>query len=213
MPVTAPAADVRILALGDSYTIGEGVPADERWPVRLAGLLGRHGLHVQEPRIIAQTGWTTDELSAGIDAARPSGPFDLVTLLIGVNDQYRGRGVEQYRVELRMLLARATEFAGRRPGRVIVLSIPDWSVTPFAAGRDRAAIARAINVFNAVNREEATSAQARYVDITQISRTADRRPDLVARDGLHPSGAMYTEWGSIVLPVALESLGLHRPPG
>lgn len=209
----APPADVRILALGDSYTIGEGVSADERWPVRLAGLLRARGIHVSELRIIAQTGWTTGELSAGIEAARPDGSFDLVTLLIGVNDQYRGRPSEQYGTELRSLLARATVFAGGNTGRVIVLSIPDWSVTPFAAGRDRAAVAREIDVFNAINRAEAASAHVRYVDVTPISRSADQRADLIAGDGLHPSGAMYAAWASLVLPVALESLGRATPSG
>lgn len=185
----------RYLALGDSYTIGESVSAAERFPVVLA-----HRLGIGEPQIIARTGWTTDELNAAIDAANVSGPFDLVTLLIGVNNQYRGREAEQYRGELASLLRRAIGFAGGDPRKVIVVSIPDWGVTPFAEGRDRAAVAEAIDRYNAANREEASRAGARYVDITPISR----RPDsaLVAADQLHPSAAQYVEWVEAILPEA-----------
>lgn len=213
MTAPAPTVDVRILALGDSYTIGEAVSAEERWPMQLAVLLRAAGISASDPQIVARTGWTTDELAAAIDAARPAGPFDLVTLLIGVNNQYRGRSPEQYRSELRTLLARAIAFAGGHPDRVIVLSIPDWSVTPFAAGRDRAAIAREIGIFNAINHQEAAASRARYVDVTQVSRTADGRTDLIASDGLHPSAAMYAEWAMLVLPVALAALGRGASPG
>jgi lysophospholipase L1-like esterase len=197
---------VRLLALGDSYTIGEGVAADERWPERLARLLGERGLAVAPPVIVARTGWTTDELSAGIDAAAPRGPFDMVTLLIGVNNQYRGRAPSEYRDEFRGLLARAVAFAGTRASHVIVLSIPDWSVTPFAAGRDRVRIATEIEELNAINRDEATRAGARYVEVTQISRGAAREPALLAADGLHPSAVMYEAWSSAVFPEALRIL-------
>lgn len=177
----------RYLALGDSYTIGESVPASERFPVQLARALG-----LGEPQIIAKTGWTTDELNAAIDAADPRGPFDLVTLLVGVNNQYRGRSADEYRTQFAALLDRAIGFAGGDAGKVIVVSIPDWGVTPFAEGRDRAKIAREIDQFNAINREEAARAGARWVDITPISRRND--PTLVAADGLHPSGKQYAEW-------------------
>jgi undecaprenyl-diphosphatase len=179
--------NARYLALGDSYTIGESVAPSERFPVQLA-----EALRLGEPQIIAKTGWTTDELNAAIDAANPSGPFELVTLLIGVNNQYRGRDAEQYRGEFAGLLQRAIGFAGGDPKKVIVVSIPDWGVTPFAEGRDRAKIATEIDRYNAVNREEALRAGARYVDITPISRGND--PALVAADGLHPSGKQYAEW-------------------
>lgn len=191
---------VRYLALGDSYTIGESVAPEDRFPNRLARALG-----IGEPQIIARTGWTTDELNAAIDAANPRGTFDLVTLLIGVNNQYRGRDAEQYRTEFAALLQRAIGFAGGDASNVIVVSIPDWGVTPFAEGRDRAAIATAIDRYNAINREEAARAGARYVDITAISRRGD--PSLVAGDGLHPSGAQYAEWVAAILPQAREALG------
>jgi len=178
---------VRYLALGDSYTIGESVAEADRFPNQLARELG-----IAPPQIIAKTGWTTDELNAAIDAANPQGPFDLVTLLIGVNNQYRGRDAEQYRGEFAALLQRAIGFAGGDAKKVIVVSIPDWGVTPFAEGRDRAKIATEIDRYNAINREEAARAGAKYVDITPISRGND--PALVAGDGLHPSGKQYTEW-------------------
>lgn len=195
---------IRLLCLGDSYTIGESVPVAERWPVQLAEVLRQRGMDVADPVIIAKTGWTTDELNDAIDDADPKGPFDLVTLLIGVNNQYRGRSAEEYRREFRALLARAIGFAGGRADRVIVLSIPDWGVTPYAAGRDREQIGREIDQFNAINREETGRARAHYVDITPISRKAN--PALIAEDGLHPSGAMYREWVSLVQPVAIRAL-------
>lgn len=194
---------LRYLALGDSYTIGESVPAGDRWPVRLAALLRAGGVDVAEPEIIARTGWTTDELLTGIDAAPPEGTYGIVSLLIGVNNQYRGRDTAEYRAGFRLLLARAVRYAGGMAGHVLVLSIPDWGVMPFAEGKDRAAIGRAIDRFNAINREETDRMGARYVDVTPISRTAADRPELIADDGLHPSGAMYAEWARLALPAAL----------
>ena len=194
----------RFLALGDSYTIGESVSAEERWPNQLARALRDRGVNVADPEIIARTGWTTDELSAAIDSAAPRGPYSLVTLLIGVNNQYRGRDAEQYRREFVALLNRAIGFAANEPKRVIVVSIPDWGVTPFARTRDASKIAGEIDRFNAINREEALKAGARYVDVTPISRRPDS--DLVAADGLHPSGKMYAEWVKLILPEAIEGL-------
>jgi len=197
---------VRFLALGDSYTIGEAVPEAERWPVVLAELLRARGLPVDPPEIIATTGWTTDELAAGIDAAVPRGPYDLVSLLIGVNNQYRGRPLEEYQEEFEALLGRAVGFAGGRPERVLVLSIPDWGVTPFAEGRDRDAIAREIDAFNAANQEAASRAGVGYVDVTPQTRATGRNPLMLAADGLHPSGLTYAAWAELVLPAALRAL-------
>jgi lysophospholipase L1-like esterase len=209
----APSAEVRILALGDSYTIGEGVRPDERWPVRLAAALRARGsstARIAEPMIIARTGWTTDELSRGIDEAAPRGGFDIVTLLVGVNDQYRGRSSRDYRERFRALLQRAVGFAGRRAASVVVISIPDWGVTPFAAGRDRARIASEIDAFNAINKAEAQSAGARYVDITGISRRAATDRSLLASDGLHPSASMYDDWVRVLVPVVDAALAQRR---
>jgi lysophospholipase L1-like esterase len=199
----------RFLALGDSYTIGEGVAPADRWPVRLMAALrtGGTGVDVADTLIVARTGWTTDELSSGIDAAAPAGLFDLVSLLIGVNDQYRGRTADDYRAGFGTLLDRAIRFGAGDPSRVAVISIPDWGVTPFASGQDRSRIAAEIDAFNSVNRDEARRKGAHYVDVTGSSRRALHDPELVAGDGLHPSAKMYAEWVELVLPIARRALG------
>ena len=198
---TSRSSSFRLLSLGDSYTIGEAVAENERWPMQLAAMLRSRGFDPTSPTIIARTGWTTDELASAIDAAQPAGPYDVVTLLVGVNDQYRGRALDDYRGRFRSLLGRAIELAGGREGRVVVLSIPDWSVTPFAAASDRARIADEIDRYNAINSAETTRARARYVDVTPISRRAASDPSLIAGDGLHPSAAMYGAWARLLLPV------------
>ena len=196
----------RMLCLGDSYTIGESVSSDDRWPVQLAALLRAQHVDVADPIIIARTGWTTRDLGAAIDEARPRGPFELVTLLIGVNDQYRGRPVDEYRPQFRLVLNRAIIQAGKNPELVVVISIPDWGVTPYAQGRDRERIANEIDAFNAANRDEATAVGTTYLDITGLSRLAGGDRSLLAADGLHPSAAMYARWASAILPVALRIL-------
>lgn len=192
---------MRYLALGDSYSIGEGVPEAGRWPVQLAARLRAEGIALEDPLVVATTGWTTDELSAAMDATAFAPPYDLVTLLIGVNNQYRGRSAEDYRGEFRRMLGRAIDLAGGRAGRTLVLSIPDWSVTPFAAssGRDLAQIASELDVYNAIAADEAKAAGARWVDITGISR---QNPQLLVEDGLHPSAAQYALWMEAALPDA-----------
>lgn len=196
----------RFLALGDSYTIGERVGADERWPVQLAAMLRAAGVPVSEPEIIARTGWTTDELEAGIGDVRPIGGFALVSLLIGVNNQFRGASADEYRAQFKQLLARAIAFAAGEAERVIVVSIPDWGATPFAEGMDRNRIGEEIDTFNAINRDEAASAGARYVNITPGSKLALTDAALVADDGLHPSAKMYRVWAEAVLPEAITAL-------
>lgn len=187
------------LALGDSYTIGEGVAEADRWPVQLSRVLSASGVWVAEPEIIARTGWTTDELDAAITDRNPGSDHDLVTLLIGVNNQYRGRGLDEYRVQVRGLIGRAIGFARSMAGHVIIVSIPDWGVTPFNVQRDRAIVASQIDAFNGINREEAEIAGAHWVDITDLSRGA---PTAVVEDGLHPSAAMYAQWAARIAPVA-----------
>ena len=198
----------RYLALGDSYTIGEGVASAERWPVRLAHRLNERGIPVRDPEIIARTGWTTDELASAIAAANFTGAdsFDLVTLLIGVNDQYRGRPQAAFEAGFDGLLGSAIHLTGDDPERVVVVSIPDWGVTPFANGRDRAEIASHIDAFNASARARSERAGASWVDVTGSSRRMGRESALVVADGLHPSGAMYAEWSDLVLPAALRIL-------
>ena len=196
-----PTKTIRFLALGDSYTIGESVGPSERWPVQLAALLKEKGV-TTELDMIARTGWTTNELWSAIRQSPPQGPYDLVSLLVGVNDEYRGGNAEQYRQDFRFLLGKAISYAGDDPKRVIVLSIPDWGVTPYAQNdaRSAAQISAEIDAFNAVNKDEAQKAGVRYVDATPISREAPKDPALIAPDGLHPSGKMYAVWAALALP-------------
>lgn len=220
----APALPARYLALGDSYTIGESVAAAERWPNQLVAMLREQGANLARPEIVARTGWTTGELAAALDAVergemvemavdehapRPAPPYQLVTLLIGVNNQYRGRPVEEYRAQLQALVARAVAYAGGEPRRVVMLSIPDWGVTPFAAGmgRDAANVAREIDAYNAAARTLCAEAGVAFIDITPLTREAATRPELLASDGLHPSGLDYQRWAHAALPAARAALG------
>lgn len=180
--------------MGDSYTIGEKVSISERWPVQLSKKLNEMKIGIVDPRIIAATGWTTGELTEGISQSGLSDTYDLVSLLIGVNNQYRGLPIEDYRAEFIQLLNTALKFSGNRAGRVFVLSIPDWGVMPFAEGRDRRKIAEQIDLFNRIKKEETEKKGIRYFDITGISRKAEKDPALIAEDGLHPSGKMYGQW-------------------
>lgn len=185
------------LALGDSYTIGEQVPIGENFPNQSAFFFKTDSFYA-ETRIIARTGWTTDELVTGINAANALSPlrsqYDFVSLLIGVNNQYRGRTVENYRTEFEGLLVQAIQFAGNRANKVVVLSIPDWGVTPFAEGLDRTRIAREIDAYNAVNKEISIRYNVHYIDITPWTREAATDRTLLAADGLHPSGKEYQRW-------------------
>jgi lysophospholipase L1-like esterase len=198
----------RYLALGDSYTIGEGVTDQEAWPNQLVAMLRTRGVDIGPAHIIARTAWTTDELSDAIDDEKPQGPFDLVTLLIGVNDQYRSRPLPPFASEFSQLLKRAKGLGGNRVSRVIAVSIPDWSATPYAAGRDRARIAGEIARYNDKAKELASAAKIPWVDVTTISRAMLTDPTLVAVDGLHPTAAMYTQWAERILPAALKALGV-----
>ena len=195
---------LRYLALGDSYTIGESVDSGMRYPVQIADSLIERGYSVEAPQIIAVAGWTTADLKAGIKAANPQGSYDLVSLLIGVNNQYRGVDINIYRKEFEELIDQSIYFAGNDTGRVIVLSIPDWGVTPFASGRDREKIAREIDQYNAINKEITLSRGFSWIDVTGVSRLAENDRTLIAGDGLHPSGKMYTEWVKLALPEILK---------
>jgi lysophospholipase L1-like esterase len=192
---------IRFLALGDSYTIGESVPVEESWPLQLASRLRDKGVSMENPVIVARTGWTTAELREGITRAGVQGMYQLVSLQIGVNNQYRGEPEENYRREFQGLLSLSIRFAGGDPSRVFVLSIPDWGLTHFAEGRDRQKIAQEIDAFNAINRADAGTAGVIYINITPLSRQVSVDPELVASDGLHPSAKMYKAWVDMILPV------------
>lgn len=193
------------LALGDSYTIGEGVAESERWPMQLVDRLRAEGCDVGAPQIIATTGWTTDELAAALDRAALSPGYDLVTLLIGVNNQYRGRDAQEYRQQFHQLLERAVTLAGGHASRVVVVSIPDWGMSRFARdnGRDADAVGRALDYFNSLARGEATRIGAAFVDITDLSRSY---PDELVSDGLHPDAQQYARWAERIVPAALAAL-------
>ena len=186
------------LALGDSYTIGESVAAAENFPNQTVAILNNTSPNFQPARIIAKTGWTTVELETGIKAANANDPllssYDFVSLLIGVNNQYRGLSVENYKPEFEKLLNKAIHFAGGKTDHVIVLSIPDWGVTPFAEGSDRKKIAMQIDAYNDANKMIAQKYKVHYIDITPGTREATNDRSLLAGDGLHPSGKAYKMW-------------------
>lgn len=188
------------LALGDSYTIGESVTASESFPYQFTGQLKEQGLNVANPKIVAKTGWTTDELQVAIKAENLTQTFDFVTLLIGVNNQYRGYSKETYRKEFKELLQTAISFAGGNKKRVFIVSIPDWGVTPFglSSGKSTKTIADEIDAFNAINKEETLVLGVSYTDITLGSRNAATDLSLVAKDGLHYSGKMHLQWASSI---------------
>lgn len=202
MPSISSTQFYHYLALGDSYTIGESVPAAENFPNQVHALMQDVRFSFVAPRIIAKTGWTTDELEAGIRAADLADPlrssYDFVSLLIGVNNQYRGRTVADYRPQFEELVRKAIRYAGNRPERVVILSIPDWGVTPFANGRDRTQIATAIDAYNAANKEIALQYGIQYINITPWTREAANDPTLLAPDGLHPSGIEYKRWAKAI---------------
>ena len=182
------------LALGDSYTIGECVATQDNFPNKTVQLLKAAGYDLEQAEIVAKTGWTTDELQDNINKYTFSPPYDFVSLLIGVNNQYRGRSVENYKPEFERLLKQAIQFAGGKADHVIVLSIPDWGVTPFANDRDITQIAKEIDEYNAANRIFCENYNVHYIDITPWTREAANDLTLVAADGLHPSATEYNRW-------------------
>lgn len=190
------------LALGDSYTIGQSVTEAERFPQQTIQLLKQNSLSFNSAEYIAVTGWTTGNLLHRLNSNPPSkNTYDIVTLLIGVNNQYQGRSQVEYANEFTSLLNLAIGYAGNRPQRVVVLSIPDWGVTPFASGMDRALIARQIDSFNSINRQIAAVKTVQYIDITASTRMAATDGSLIASDGLHPSGLEYNKWAVLLAQV------------
>lgn len=197
---------MRMLALGDSYTTGTGAAPADRWPVQLGVLLTSRGFNLGPPEIVAANGWTTIDLRKAITATTLTPPYDLLTLLIGVNDQFDRLGAERYREGFSRLLQIAIELTCGHAEHVIVLSIPDYSETPFAQSMDTQTIRSELETFNMINHELSIEAAAQYLDITSISRQVAEDPSLLAEDGLHPSGKMYAQWAQLVLPLAEEIL-------
>src|SRR5688572_2068385 len=192
------------LALGDSYTIGEGVLLHESYPYQVVQLLRKAGKQVYGPEIIAKTGWTTSELASHIDHSIFNAAYDFVSLLIGVNNQYQGLTGQHYSIEFEELLNRAISFAGNKPPNVFVLSIPNWGLTPFAKGRRTSEITRAITDFNNINRQVSMKYTVGYIDITSSSPETAQEPSFLAPDGLHPSGIAYRRWAGLLFAEILK---------
>ena len=190
---------INYLALGDSYTIGESVAQQQTFPFLLAQQLKSKNNMDVKPKVIARTGWTTNELQSAIDQAKPSLDYDLVTLLIGVNNQYRGMSLKQYEREFTVLLDQAISYAQSKKEKVVVISIPDYGCTPYGAG-SKERIGREIDEFNRVNKRVAIKKGVHYVDINPTSKLAATKPSLVAEDGLHPSAEMYKLWVELIIP-------------
>ncbi len=188
------------LALGDSYTIGEAVNEYERWPSQLVERLRKAEIPIEDPRIIATTGWTTDELIQGIEKSGIRRTYDLVTLLIGVNNQYRSYPIEQYEKEFEELLNNSIRYAAGIAENVFVISVPDYGVTPFSKdkGLDESKIASELDNYNSIAERITASKNASFIDITPDSKNAKNDTSLIAKDGLHPSGKMYKDWVDVM---------------
>ena len=200
-------SQVTYLALGDSYTIGSSVTAVESFPLQTAQLLKQQNFNMTVPEIIATNGWTTVNLLNALNTGPPGKKsYNIVTLLIGVNNQYQGGSLESYKTDFITLLTKAIVYAGNVKNHVFVLSIPDYSVTPFASGSDRQKIAHEIDMFNAANKLISLNAGVHYIDVTPISREAQNDPSLLARDGLHPSGSQYKKWTDLLVPAILNEI-------
>ena len=194
------------LCLGDSYTIGEGVPFFENFPSQVVQMARKSGIPFQAPEIVAKTGWTTDELQAAIKKHQFLASYDFVTLLIGVNNQYRNLSIKEYESEFESLLKDAIAFAGGKRDHVIVLSIPDWGITPFAAGRDSKKITDEIDSFNNINKMIAEKFKTHRINITPGTREAANDSSLITSDGLHPSAKEYTRWAEKIFSIIRSSL-------
>lgn len=194
-------AGKRYLALGDSYTIGQSVLEEERFPFLTVSLLRQQQIAMQNPEYIATTGWTTADLQTAINDKEPLGIYDVVSLLIGVNDQYRGMDTAGYRIRFTQLLQKAIQFTGNQPSHVFVLSIPDYSATPFVAAADKTKVSRKIDQFNAINKQITLSQHITYIDITPLTKAAANDPSLLASDGLHYSGKEHWLWAQQLAPL------------
>lgn len=194
------------LALGDSYTIGQGVPAQDRFPAQLVSTLRQQGIAIEQPVYIATTGWTTGVLLSALAQQKPATDYDIVTLLIGVNDQYQGVDTTTYAQRFSQLLDAAIRYANNRRNRVFVLSIPDYSATPFVGRNDKERVSREIDVFNSINKRITNQNLITYINITPSTREAASNPGLIAGDGLHPSGQEYKKWVAMLSPLVKAAL-------
>ena len=188
------------LALGDSYTIGQSVAANERFPAQTVSLLKQQGININNPVYIAQTGWTTANLQSAIASQNPPATFDVVSLLIGVNDQYQGMDTSGYALRFTQLLEKAIQLTGGKKSNVFVLSIPDYSATPFVAAVNKSKVSTEIDWFNAINKRITATYNVSYTDITPSTREAVTNAALVANDNLHPSGLEYKKWAEMLAP-------------
>jgi lysophospholipase L1-like esterase len=197
------------LALGDSYTIGEACPIHESFPYQAVQLLRKEGININAPEILARTGWTTSELADQLNQTTLAADYGIVTLLIGVNNQYRGLSSSQYALEFEELLESAIRIAGNVPRHVFVLSIPNWALTPYAIERDVSAISKEVGLFNSINRKISLLHHVNYIDITTGSPETSANPGFLAPDGLHPSGRAYARWAKLLTDNILLVLSLR----
>lgn len=206
---------MKILCLGDSYTVGEGIPEEDNWPSQLVHALRKRDIPMAPPTVVAKTGWTSEELLAAVAEAELTPPYEIVTLMIGVNDQYRGRAATDYTRDFEALLSRAIDLAGGRSERVFVLSIPDWSVTPYAKtetpDRDAQTIVDEIKALNAVTARICYQQTIHYIHVTEMSRDARRGELYRAPDGLHYSRKMYSHWVEHLFPRVFSTLYPGHP--
>ena len=201
------------LALGDSYSIGEQVAFADNFPNQTIQLLRKDSFGFYAPEIIAKTGWTTDELNEAIENTVLLETYDIVSLLIGVNNQYRGRSATEFKIEFEQLLQLAIGFAGNKPYRVFVLSIPDWGITPFAStllidgkGTDTQKVAEEIDAYNYICETSAKQFLTNFINITESQREEGNKPGFLAPDGLHPSGLEYKKWAAKMADAVLKQL-------
>ncbi len=206
VPKTLDKNNITYLALGDSYTIGESVSKEDRFPVQLVAMLRKDSISISDPDFVATSGWTTGNLLNALNIAPPKTNYLFVTMLIGVNNQYQGRSLDEYKTQFTELLTMAISYASGIKNHVFVLSIPDYSVTPFARGSDTQKIAREIDQFNQANKNISLNFGVHYLDITTISREAKNDPTLIAGDGLHPSPKQYNEWDQLLASLMVNEI-------
>ena len=191
------------IALGDSYTIGEGINEDERWPNQFVDVAYENGVDFDQPMIIAETGWKTYDLLNAINQTNFTKKYDYISLLIGVNNQFNSRPIDEFEEDLNKLMDEMKRIK-KNDGSIIIISIPDWGYTPFGESSDMSDISEQINLFNSSLRKFASTNDLKYVDVTEISRRAINEPDLITNDNLHPSGIMYLEWAKKIYDIWID---------